>query len=240
MSPVPFSQVGATAGPASSAFTFSHHSDHVVTHIAAVVDYAARWAGGAWGPWGSWGTLLRERRYVRVLQRGQSLWGQHWGHAEVRPVLDRGRHVPFAKGFGSPERSSVCVPICWASSLGGGPESTHPQAQDTADIRRVTLLTLQPVHAGTSLWMSSTDKPRPCPPTSSKVTPQHHPTPGHCRDMTGFEVWWVQDVQTEWGNTDEEAMAKGTNKPGVGLTGLPGKPISPFIPALPGGPWKGK
>lgn len=154
--------------------------------------------------------------------------------------LTGGGMCPLPKDLG-PQRDPQCVsPSAGPAAWGGGPESTHPQAQDTADIRRVTLLTLQPVHAGTSLWMSSTDKPRPCPPTSSKVTSQHHPTPGHCRDMTGFEVWWVQDVQTEWGNTDEEAMAERTNKPGVGLTGLPGKPISPFIPALPGGPWKGK
>lgn len=50
----------------------------------------------------------------------------------------------------------------------------------------------------------------------------------------------MQDVQMGWGDTVEEAMAKGTNKAGAGLTGLPGKPISPFIPARPWGPWKGR
>lgn len=49
-----------------------HHGDRVVTHIAAVIDYAAGWPRGPWGTWGPWGTLQGERRCVRVLQSGQS------------------------------------------------------------------------------------------------------------------------------------------------------------------------
>lgn len=45
------------------------HGDCGDTHIAIVVDYAARWPRG---PWGAWGTLWGSRRFVKVLQSGQS------------------------------------------------------------------------------------------------------------------------------------------------------------------------
>ena len=173
---------------------------------------------------------------------------------EGQPVPERGRHVPFAKGIRVPrETLGVCPRPCWASSPGRDRSSTHPQGQHATDIHGVTLLALQPVHAGTSLWMSSTDESRPHPPANQGVTSDalaSRPTPRHrlrhpdvippLGDTIGFGVQWVQDVQTGWGDAVEEAMAEATNRPGAGLTGLPGKPISPFIPARPWGPWRGE
>jgi len=242
--PVPSSQAGGTGGTWSPALSILHPGDHVVTHIAAVVDYAARWPRGPWGTRGSWGTLWRERRCVRVPQSRQSPWGDHVQPPRGKRSLREGGMCPSPKGIGSPGSPSVCVPPSAGLAARGGHGSAHPQAQDTTDIGGVTLLALQPVHAGTSLWMSSRDEPRPCPPTSSRVTPWqhpwHHPTPRHHTDTMRFGVRWVRDVRTGWGDAAEEAMAEGTNKPGAGLTGLPGKPISPFIPALPWGPWRGE
>lgn len=74
--------------------------------------------------------------------------------------------MPFAKGIWVPQSAGPAVQ--------GGCSSAHPQAQYAADIRGVTLLTLQPIHAGTSLWMSSTDEPHPQPPANPRVTPQCH------------------------------------------------------------------
>lgn len=141
------------------------------------------------------------------------------------------------KGLGSSGRPSGCVPRPAGQQL-GGVSSAHLQAQH---IRRVTLLTLQPVHARTSLWMSSTMSLVPIPLSAPDVTygalesplaPRHRPTP------QGHGGVWGSAGAGRANREGDTVEVMDTNKPGAGLTGLPGKPISPFIPARPGGPWK--
>lgn len=96
------------------------HGDRVDTHIAIVVDYAARWPRGPGGSWGAWGSLWGARRFVKVLQSGQSPPRRGPRTApEGQPAPERGRHVPFALRDWGPrgDPRAVC-PACRASSRG--------------------------------------------------------------------------------------------------------------------------
>lgn len=197
------------------------HGDRVDTHIAIVVDYAARWPRGPGGSWGAWGSLWGARRFVKVLQSGQSPPRRGPRTApEGQPAPERGRHVPFAGGIGVlGETLRLCAPP--AGPAAGG-LSAHPQAQH---VRGVALLALQPVHAGTSLRMSSAMSlvpvPLPAPGVTagaleSARTPWHHlrhpGTAPSLRDTAGLGAQRGQDVQTGRGTRRRRWPGTQTNR----------------------------
>lgn len=103
------------------------HGDRVDTHIAIVVDYAARWPRGPGGSWGAWGSLWGARRFVKVLQSGQSPPRRGPRTApEGQPAPERGRRALCLKGLGSSGRPSGCVPRLQGQQPGGSVLTRKP------------------------------------------------------------------------------------------------------------------